>query len=1031
MMKKLLRLATLALLFTGVASAQTTGSITGVVTDGASGQPVVGAVVVATSPAAPGEQSAVTDAKGSFTIGNLPAGKYKLTASFEGYKPETRADLALGENVTLRANLAIVPEAVQMEEVVVTGSRIKRKDLTAAAPVTVVSKEQISQSGKVNLGEFLQTIPEQGNTVNAQVNNGNDGSVRINLRSLGSNRTLVLVNGRRFVAGGTGADQSVDLNTIPAAAVERIEVLKDGASAVYGSDAIAGVVNVITKKRYNASDVSVYAGQTGKGDGTTYDFSATVGTGSEKSNLLFSVGYQKQEPIYAGDRDFSKQTYSYDFATGGIDVIEGNSGTTPDGRFTLPAGTCTAPVGQEMIDACAAVTDPTVNNQLIPNGDGTFRVGSELYNTYPSNYLYTPSERLQIFSTGDTALGNVARAFYEASYVKRTSAQNLAPMPVVMNSGTGNPISADSMYNPFGVDLVSWRKRTLEFGNRSWSQDLDTFRVVLGLDGSLGDWAGPLRGWSWEATYNNGQTTGTEENNGLLWANRIGTAVGPSMAHPVTGAPICVSTPGDATTEILGCIPMDVLGMAGGLNAAQQTYVGFRGVTKGYSKMEVWSANVGGELFKLMSDRPVGLSLGFDSRTEKGLYLPDPATAGGISTGNNTAPTEGQYDVIEGYGELLIPVINNVPGIYDLEISLAARAFDYSTFGSDSTYKAGLRYAPVRDLVLRGTYSTAFRAPNIGELYASGAADSFDFTPNGDPCANVDANGDPIPGQIADAGLRAQCVATGVPDTGSHDPATQFLTKKGANTNLQPETAKILTFGAVIEPRWVPNLTFTVDYYAIDLTKSIGYKTASVILEGCYSGSQDLCNLITRDADGVILELDDKLDNIGSTKTSGLDLAIRYNLATAGLGQFGFIVDGTFLQYFDETQPDLRVIKHKGNYDAQLLMPTFKGNASINWSMAGFGAGVTGRYLNSLKECESTVCSFDDSASRTVESYLTADLYVSYMLKTMAGATSLAVGVQNVADTQPPFINSAANYSADPDYNFSGRFFYGRLAQTF
>jgi iron complex outermembrane receptor protein len=1024
MMRKLLRAATLALLFTSVASAQTTGSITGVVTDGSSGQPVVGAMVVATSPASPGEKTAVTDAKGAFTIGNLPAGKYKVQATLDGYKPETRADLALGENVTLRANLAIVPEAVQMEEVVVTGSRIKRKDLTAAAPVTVVSKEQIQASGKISLGEFLQSIPEQGNTVNAQVNNGNDGSVRVSLRSLGSNRTLVLVNGRRFVAGGTGADASVDLGSIPAAAVERIEVLKDGASAVYGSDAVAGVVNVITKKRYNGTEVSAYAGQTSRGDGTTYDLSATTGVGNEKGNLLFSLGYQKQEPIYAGDRDWSKQTTYYDFSTGQPGELTGNSGTTPDGRFTLPAnacaGTITDPAKQAACASVIAAGTVGVSNSLIPNGDGTYRRGTELYNTYPTNYLYTPSQRIQLYSTGDANLGSAARAFYEASYVNRHSAQNLAPMPVVMNSGTGNPISKDSMYNPFGVDIISWRKRTLEFGNRSWTQDLDTFRVVLGFDGALGDWAGPLRGWNWEASYNYGKTAGTEENDGLLWANRIGTAVGPSGLD-AGGNPTCYSDAAK-TIPIPGCIPMNVLGGQGTLTPDMKTYVGFRGVLKGYNRMEVWSANIGGELFKLMSDRAAGLSVGVDYRKEKGLYLPDPVSAAGISTGNNASPTEGGFNVKEAYGELLLPIINNAPGIYDLELSLAARAFKYSTFGSDSTYKAGLRYAPVRDLVLRGTYSTAFRAPNINELYASGTSDSYDFTPNGDPCF-ASSTGNCAPGT-------PYGVAAGT--TGSADPATQFLTKQGANSQLKPETAKILTFGAVIEPRWVPNLSFTVDFYTIDLQKTITFQGASVILEGCYTqGIQADCNLIHRDADGVILTIDDKRANAGATKTAGLDVSARYALPTSGAGRFNFLVDGTFIQVYDETQADLSVIKHKGNYDSGLLMPTFKGFGAVSWSMDGFGAGLSGRYFNSLKECESTVCSFDSTAARQVSSYFTADLYLSYMLKSVAGTTSMQVGVQNIADTQPPPIYTAANYSADPDYQYAGRFFYGRITQSF
>jgi outer membrane receptor protein involved in Fe transport len=424
--------------------------------------------------------------------------------------------------------------------------------------------------------------------------------------------------------------------------------------------------------------------------------------------------------------------------------------------------------------------------------------------------------------------------------------------------------------------------------------------------------------------------------------------------------------------------------------------------------------------------------VGVDYRHEKGLYLPDPVSAAGESTGNNAAPTQGGFNVTEAYGELLIPLLNNLPGVNDLELNLAARTFKYSTFGSDSTYKIGLRYSPVRDVVLRGTYSTAFRAPNIGELYASGVSDSYDFTPNGDPCSNLTA---------ATAAFKDACVANGLPaalrDIGSGDTAQQMLSKRGSNPDLKPETAKIFTVGAVIEPRWVPNLTLTLDYYMIDLTKTVNYQGASVIMAGCFdNGSAADCAKIHRDVDGIIIRIDDRLANQGGTKTAGLDMAARYQLPTASLGQFGFMLDGTLLQQYDVTQSDLTVIKGKGRYDYGVL-PAFKANAGINWAMSGLTAGVTSRYIGSYIECESTVCSFDDPTAtptplhRTVKAYVTADLNLGYSMKSSAGTTSVAVGIQNVGDTQPPWVFTAANYSADPDYNYVGRFYYGRLTQSF
>jgi outer membrane receptor protein involved in Fe transport len=228
----LLRLVPIGLLLSaGIASAQSNGVITGSVTDGSTGKIVAGAVVIGTSPAAKGDQVAVTDGSGNFTISNLPAGDYKLRVQLGGYKPFERSDLVVKADTTLRASLTVVPEAVQLEEIVVTGSRVRRMDLTAPAPVTVFSREALVESGRANIGDFLQTLPQQVSSINTNQNNGGDGSTRIDLRGLGVNRTLVLLNGRRMVAGGTGADDSVDLNSIPLAAIERVEVLPDGASA--------------------------------------------------------------------------------------------------------------------------------------------------------------------------------------------------------------------------------------------------------------------------------------------------------------------------------------------------------------------------------------------------------------------------------------------------------------------------------------------------------------------------------------------------------------------------------------------------------------------------------------------------------------------------------------------------------------------------------------------------------------------------------------------------------------------------------
>jgi len=1071
MMRMLIKVATLALLMTGVASAQTTGTITGVVTDGASGKPVVGAVVVATSPAAPGEQTAVTDAKGAFTIANLPAGQYKLQATLEGFKPETRADLALGENVTLRANLAIVPEAVQLEEVVVTGSRIRRKDLTTAAPVSVVNKEQIAASGQVSIGDFLQTIPEQSGGLGRGNNNGGDGTVQIALRGLGAQRTLVLVNGRRWVPGGAGANDSVDLNTLPASAIERIEVLKDGASAVYGSDAIGGVVNVITRKNFTGSEFTAYSGVSGQGDGNTYDVSGAFGSSNDRGSIFFTANFTQQMEVWAGDRSFSRVAKAADYtATGEALPFTFGSGTIPAGRFTINLNTCAAgsmcetlrntyfPAG---IPNNADGTPGTPNRAFIfdPTNPGTLggldyrlygRTGTigaggtavdDSYNFAPDNYLYTPSKRYNFFASGDYKLNDYAKAYFEGSFMNRYTSQKIASVPLV-TSNFEAIYSVASQYNQTGSDLALAQSRLLGLGNRSETQDTDTVRLVTGLNGNVS-------GWYWDASYTFGRTSGVDTKAGVVRSDLVSNAIGPSQngicyqnaaPDPANPGQFLYSNP------IAGCIPLDLL--HGQAPAAQLAGISFTGPNRGYNQTTTWAGNVTGELFSLMADRPAAVAVGAEYRTEQGANIVNPFNAAGMGTDYNSRSTQGGYNVAEVFAELNVPIINNAPGIYDLEATLAARFFDYSTFGSDSTYKVGLRYSPVRDVTVRGTYSTAFRAPSITDLFA-GNAESFPSSR--DPCATLPAAtlpppappGTPNPQYTA---LVAQCGLA----AGNGDTASQLRETLGGNPNLQPETATIFTVGLVLEPRMLEGFTLTLDYYDARVKNTINEIGMGTILNGCYPGADPVtgaalpvnaqfCGLIARNSLGFIGLVTDTNQNVGELLTSGLDISARYALNTGAIGRFNFGFDGTVLLKDDWVRPDGTTVHAKGTYDFQYADPNFKGRASVLWNMKSLSAGLSARYIGGYKECgdidgasgTANLCRDTPTLFHNVDSFTTFDATVGYTLASSQGKTNIALGVTNLADTAPPENFNAFANSADTAYDYMGRFFYARLSHSF
>jgi outer membrane receptor protein involved in Fe transport len=930
------------------------------------------------------------------------------------------------------------------EEIVVTGSHIRRKDLTTPAPITIISKEAVQASGKMTIGDYLQSIPEQGNAVNTQQNNGGSGSTRIDLRGLGNVRTLVLLNGRRLVNTGTGGQSGVgaDLNTIPTAAVERIEILKDGASAVYGSDAISGVINIITRKSYNGAEANFTSGIAGHGDAFTNNIDGTVGTAGDKGSILFSAGYYNQEPVFAGDRGFSQYQQTLDYSSGNVTNV--GSSRAPQGRVTKAAPG--SPVGnqtwQDIVarypTASSFTYDP--NNPMSVHGWRPFSAAQvappgtlgdptgDLYNFQPINYDLTPSRRISLFTTGNVSLGESVKAYVEGSYVNRNSTLQLAPEPLIIGSGgAAVTISQFNQYNPFGRDFVTYSKRLVEFGPRTYAASVDSFRVVTGLNGNVSS-------WNWDVSLNYGRTEWSETDRGHLTTSHLQAAVGPSdsAGHCLT-AP--AGTPG--STVIAGCVPFNLFqgSAAGGITQDQINYLTFPLVAHISNQMTAVQANIGGELpLKLLSDRPVGLAGGYEYRYEQGIDTPDPVSAAGESTGNNRQETGGHFYVNEAYGELSLPIVSGQTGAENIEATAAVRFVDYSTYGSDWTYKFGGRWTIIRDLTLRGTYSTAFRAPNITELY-QGATDNFPSLR--DPCATVGGPGT-ICGDVS-----------GVPAGGTQVTGeTQTRTRNSGNSSLQPETAKTWTAGVVIEPRYVKGLSVALDYYNFQIDNAIQPLGGGFILDSCYNGGNlaNCAKVIRSPVDHTIDRLNDFLVNIGHISTAGMDLGIRYNLPTQ-VGRFLFGFDGTWLQHYDITQPDGTLIHGKGNFDVGQIVgggiggvyPTFKALTSLFWNYSDFGAGVSERFVGSFTECAAAdntsvggACYINPTYSRSISAYYQTDLVLSYDIRSSFGKTTIGAGIRNVFDSAPPRIYSAFTPTSDATgYDFIGRFFYGRLTQRF
>ena len=949
---------------------------------------------------------------------------------------------------------AFIPTDAESEEVfsggeeviVVTGSIIERRELTTPAPLAVLDKADLDAAGVASIGQILQNLPSQSNAINVQFNNGGDGSTRVSLRGLGAGRTLVLVNGRRHVSGGTGADASVDLNAIPTAVIERVEVLKDGASAVYGSDAIGGVVNIITRSNFEGSEASVYTGITGDGHGQVLDISAVTGINSERGNVVFAAGYTDQQPINAGVRDYSATDKIYDWQTG--EVTNGGSTSVPQGYFS-PANRMGAAPGNDLWNSVVAASGDFDALTKDP-GSGSDRTmgwrpfsfdgnadsgGGDLYNYQPENYLVTPQKRYNVFSTGSYKLHDYARAFFEATYTNRKSDQRLAPEP--LNTITeGITLSANNVYNPFGRDFIDVRRRMVEGGPRRSIQDIDTFRIVTGLDGRLPEELPVLQGWRWSLAYNYGRTDSKQTAAGNFVVSRVANALGPSFIDE-SGTAVC-GTPavGDTPENVIpDCVPLNFFGGEGTITPEMLDYIGFVGTDAGFNQQQLTSLNITGKLFEIPGGGDAALAIGGEYRIESGADIPNPMVALGEATGNKRDATQGDYDVREGFAELSVVPLIGVTGAEWVELNAALRAFDYNTFGSDFTWKAGGLWKFGQGLAVRGTYSTAFRAPPISSLY-SGQTDNFPSVT--DPCHTGADQSELEADNCREDGL-----------AGHTDARTQQLAKTGGNPDLGPETAKIFTSGVVYEPTFAPGLSLTLDYFNIEIDEAIGQLGANLILQSCYDApveERKYCDLITRNADtGLIDRIQDTLINVGGNDTAGVDLNVRYNQST-DVGAFTFNLEGTWLQFFNSIEPDGAVIEGRGVYDLGVY-PRWRANFGTMWGMDAFGAGANLRYVGRFRECEDDDCQVGTKAdgtpsrpenpddrpiSRDVGAHVTADLYGSYTLDTPMGNSRLTLGVNNVVNAKPAVIyNGVLGTSDASTYDFLGRYFYARFVQQF
>jgi iron complex outermembrane recepter protein len=963
------------------------------------------------------------------------------------------------------------PSEDDLDTVVVTGSRIRVATAEeGTSPLLTIDRAAIEATGLTSVGDILFNITASDGGALRNITtstNGSDGTQNISLRGLGSTRTLLLVNGRRWVTQGGG---DVDLNTIPISVVERIEVLKDGASAIYGSDAIAGVINVITRKNFDGAEAKAYIGAYSKGDGLQQSYDFTIGSNSDRWNAVLSLGYQTQEPVYAGDREISSVP-----VFGGGNLASGGlygSGSNAGGNFTRCAGaltstsagfqTCTPVAGGPFTlnpgDDGRQATDFRRFISYTFDGSGS----SDRYNFAPVNYLLQPIERFNVYGQGTLRLTDRINANVQAVYVKRDSDQQLAEVPLTMDvRGINGPQwafapTAGSVFNPFGQNLRGANFRSLAVGPRKPYYDNDNLAVTLSLDGSF-DLAG--RDMYWDVGYSYLASRITTRGENYINLFNLRRAVGDSRRNPVTGALECMN----GTAVIAGCVPFNLfggpdLGVAAGVITAAERDAGIRYIS--YTKNEFaenitkdYFANLSGSIVDLPAG-PLGFAVGLEHRRTNYVNQPDALVAGGGSSDNFSEPTNGSVNSDEVYAELNVPILADIPGAKLLEVNLAARKSDYSTsgffggtdvnpdLGGDTSKKIGVKWQVFDDLMLRGTYSESFRAPSVTDLYAGGGES---FPQATDPCnpANIGL-------ASTDA---ARCIADSVPVGGVAQPNAQIRSLTGGNPDLQPEFGKTKSFGVVYSPSWAPGLNFTLDWYNISLEEVISFRGSQSILNACYRtpGSPGaaadpaqralFCSFVTRDSAGNITDLRQTSFNLAEGEVEGYDFQATYAMPETAWGKFAFQWDNTY-----QTENDL--FGTVGEYNGA---PTWRlrSNFTTSWQKGDWDASWAVRYYSALDEtCDGgnyfeygitpqEICNndvFDSNGNflrfeNEIGSRIYHDVQVGVKLPWNA---KVSAGARNLFGKEPPITRSSFAHSFDGAYDLpGGGFFYLQYNQKF
>jgi outer membrane receptor protein involved in Fe transport len=921
-------------------------------------------------------------------------------------------------------------------DIVVTGSRIASPAAASASPLQVIGAEQIQQQGAINVQEVLLQNPAFGSPGISRTNSSfatqGAGAATVNLRNLGEDRTLVLVNGRRFVSGQPGS-QAVDLNVIPTQFLERVDVLTGGASAVYGSDAVAGVVNLVYKTKFEGLQLDGQLGISERGDGFDRQVSLLGGKNfaDGRGNIMLFGSYSKEGTVFKKDRSTEAGSSAVDSTSN--DVF-------PNDPFR-PFLSTYAPGGR----VYAGDQTFSYNSGSLVNCTGVSCGG---FNRSDFRYLAVPVERYVAAGRANFEVSDAANLWVEGNYAKTKVNTVIEPFPldstfgVVGASGQvpiqsivggvvrRNPFVPNAIFNAAtdtdgdGLRDIAFDRRLADFGNRTSSANRDLFRVAGGVNGKFGD------RWSYELYGIYGQSKEHQDGTGQFDTRRFLQALN-AYTDPATGQIVCA----DPAARAAGCVPANIFGI--GTLAPAAGYLAAPTTLDAKITQTVFGGNVTGKLFSLFGADPIGVNIGTEYRRETSRNSFDLLTQQGLN-GNNALPaTSGRFHLWEGFGEAIVPLIQDKPFFHSLSVRGAVRVSDYSTVGTTFSYNYGGEWAPVEDVRFRVIKARSVRAPNINELFQPAQQDF----PSGllDPCEGVTltqagtvaANCRAAPGVLANIAANNGAFAVSQSDK-------QGITSFGTgNLNLQEEKSDSFTAGVVINPRSVRalrNLVLTVDYFNVRIRDAIVATPLQFTLAQCYNQSnQEYCSQIVRRATaqgansaGSIDQVNNTFRNSGGLKTSGIDTTVtfRQNLTDWGLGgtlglrgSYTHLISGYVVPVPDSD---------RDYFAGEIGAPRDKFTVNGSFDLDGVGLTMTGTWLSqsSIDDQLTGARPGSDRAYRVRPQF-----YLDSQLRfRTADNFEFFIGGDNLLDNKPPYIadiGSSAGQDTDAGtYDPLGRRYY-------